>query len=215
MIGDTDNMMGYLEQFDSESEEYGLPEASGLVIGSGSLAYHVKEMIGEEPFPVTDLDLYMTDEEFVEEMAETPYGTSFEDRRFGGGAYRLGEDREPLPESISSWDVHQGALSEGPVIDVMTRMDNTDVEWQLRAELGNELGDDLGMDHLDLRVITLTTFMDTKEGSNRTKDRYHKRLADSLLENSYPSYVKDEWKDEFVIPTDFDQVRRDQFMDEF
>ena len=215
MIGNTEDMARYLNQFDSEVEEYDLPEASGLVIGSGSLAYHVKATTGKEAFPVTDLDIYMTSEEFVDEMAKTPYGTRFEDRRFGGGAYRLGEEREPLPETLSSWDVHQGALSEGPVIDIMTSLDNTEVEWQLRADLGNNRGDDLGMEHLNLRVIPLTTFMDTKKDSNRTKDRYHKKIADDLLESSYPSHFNSEWEDEFVIPTDFDAERRSQFMDEF
>jgi hypothetical protein len=215
MIGDTGDMERYLEQFDAEAEEYELPAASGLVIGSGSLAYHVKDTVGKEPFPVTDLDIYMTDDEFVDVMAETPYGTQFEDRRFGGGAYRLGENRDALPETLSQWDVHQGALSEGPIIDIMTSMDNTDVEWQLRADLENNRGDDLGLDHLDLRVIPLTTFMDTKKDSNRTKDRYHKEISNSLLETSYPSYETEEWDEEFVIPTDFDAERRYQFMDEF
>lgn len=218
MIGTVEEMHGYVSQFDDELGENDLPYFEGLLIGSGSLAYRIKEETGEEPFPITDLDIYTTDEEFVDALAETPYGTRFEDRRFKGGAYRLGEDREELPETISSWDVHQGVLSEGPVVDIMTRMDDVGLEWQLRATLENSRGSKLEADNMDLRVISLSTFIDTKENSDREKDRYHKKLVDELLETSY-GYTEEDMRDldmeDLDLGIDYELNRRTQFVDEF
>ena len=183
MIDSYNEFEDYVRQFDDELTDEGVEEFSGLVLGSGALAYHMEQNGRNVDFDIKDVDLF-TERKAVDAVAQTPYGAATPDRRFNGGIYQLGGERNVVAEEVDNWDISSGEFSECANIDMMTVHYEPDVEWQLRADLANDDGDTIEGLENDLRVVPLSTYLTTKKHADREKDEEHREMAKLLIDDN-------------------------------
>ncbi len=182
MFESYDEFEDHVRQFDDELTDEGIYDFSGLILGSGALAYHMEDNGRNIDFDMKDIDVFATDED-VSRAADTSYGARTPDRRFNGGIYQLGDEREELEDGIDNWDISTGEFSDCKNVDMMTIHYNPQVEWQLKADLNNGEGHRIDGVENDIRVIPLSTYLTTKEYAERDQDEEHIDMAKLLIGN--------------------------------
>jgi hypothetical protein len=182
MFESYDGFEDHVRQFDDELTDEGIYDFSGLILGSGALAYHMEEDGRDVNFDMKDIDIFANEED-VDAIADMPYGARTPDRRFNGGIYQLDDEREELNGEVGNWDISTGEFSECKNVDMMTIHYNTQVEWQLKADLNNGEGHRIDGVENDIRVVPLSTYLTTKEYADREQDEEHVDMAKLLIGN--------------------------------
>jgi hypothetical protein len=180
MINEYSDFEQFVRQLDEEIAEEE-SDFSGLIVGSGALAYHAVQDGREYQDSIKDLDIF-TEPNYLHNISQMDHGCATPDREFGGAIYALGKGREKLEEEAENWDLINGDYGKVFNADFLTKHPNAGVEWQLKADLRNGEGSEIPETNTDLRVVPLSTYLSTKEHGKGEKNQRHRELAQLIID---------------------------------